>query len=101
MLLTVSFAFLITTFPMNTTLIATSYIARTTAMPNGLITNFPLAAKLYLVRTVCELLMYLNHSINFFLYCATGQKFRRQLCALWRSSGQGHHVTRFDRDVID
>jgi len=94
MLLTVSFAFLITTFPMNTTVIVTSYFMRTTAMPNGLITDFPLAAKLRLVRTVCELLMYLNHSINFFLYCATGQKFRRQLCALWCSPQ--NQVTRFD-----
>jgi len=57
-------------------------------------TDLPFAAKLILVRTVCELLMYVNHSINFFLYCATGQKFRRQLCALWRSPEQ--HVTRFD-----
>lgn len=94
MLLTISFAFLLTTFPMNTTLIATSYVVRTMSMPNGLVTDIPLAAKLILVRTVCELLMYLNHSINFFLYCATGQKFRRQLCALWRSPQ--NHVTRFE-----
>jgi len=92
MLLTVSFAFLITTFPMNTTLIATS--RWTASMPNGLMTDLALAAKLILLRTVCELLMYVNHSINFFLYCATGQKFRRQLCALWRSPER--HVTRFD-----
>jgi len=62
-------------------------------MHNGLV-SAALAAKLILVRTVCELLMYVNHSINFFLYCATGQKFRRQLCALWRSPQR--HVTRFD-----
>jgi len=94
MLLTVSFAFLITTFPMNTTLIATSYVGRSASMSNGLMTDLALAAKLILVRTVCELLMYVNHSINFFLYCATGQKFRRQLCSLWRSPQS--HVTRFD-----
>ena len=95
MLLTVSFAFLITTFPMNTTLIATSCWMK--SMPNGLVTDLSLAAKLILVRTVCELLMYVNHSINFFLYCATGQKFRRQLCALCRSPQR--HVTRFDQVV--
>jgi len=94
MLLTVSFTFLITTFPMNTTVIATSYVTRTTSMSNGLVTDLELAAKLILLRTVCELLMYVNHSINFFLYCAAGQKFRRQLCALWRSPQ--HRVTRFD-----
>ena len=92
MLLTVSFAFLVTTFPMNTTLIATS--CWTASLPNGIVTDLAFAAKLMLVRTVCELLMYVNHSINFFLYCATGQKFRRQLCALWRSPQR--HVTRFD-----
>jgi len=63
-------------------------------MPDGLVMDLAFAAKLILVRTVCELLMYVNHSINFFLYCATGQKFRRQLCALWRSPQR--HVTRFD-----
>jgi len=94
MLLTVSFAFLITTFPMNTTLIVSAYILRMASLPNGLIRDYPLAARVILLRTVCELLMYVNHSINFFLYCATGQKFRRQLCALWRSPQP--HVTRFD-----
>ena len=32
-----------------------------------------------LVKCVCFLLMYLNHSLNFFLYCVTGKKFRREL----------------------
>ncbi|RUS72857.1 hypothetical protein EGW08_019380 [Elysia chlorotica] len=36
-------------------------------------------AQFTLARTVTELLMYANHSINFFLYCATGQKFRQQV----------------------
>jgi len=92
MLLTVSFAFLLTTFPMNTTVIAMS--CWQASLPNGLVTDLGLATKLILVRTVCELLMYVNHSINFFLYCATGQKFRRQLCALCRSPQR--RVTRFD-----
>jgi len=26
--------------------------------------------------------MYSNHAVNFFLYCAAGQRFRRQLCTL-------------------
>ena len=37
------------------------------------------AVRLALAAT--ELLMYSNHAVNFFLYCATGHKFRRQLCA--------------------
>lgn len=42
------------------------------------------SARLILARTVSELLMYTNHSINFFLYCAAGEKFRRELAALGR-----------------
>jgi len=26
--------------------------------------------------------MYSNHAVNFFLYCAAGERFRRQLCRL-------------------
>lgn len=32
-----------------------------------------------LVRTVCFVLMYINHALNFFLYCMTGQRFRQEL----------------------
>ncbi|XP_067928071.1 FMRFamide peptide receptor frpr-18-like [Watersipora subatra] len=31
------------------------------------------------VDAIFTLLLYLNHSINFFLYCATGKKFKREL----------------------
>jgi len=37
------------------------------------------ASRFELARTIAELLMYANHAINFYLYCATGQKFRRRL----------------------
>ena len=44
--------------------------------------------------TISEMLMYVNHSINFFLYCATGKKFREQLRNLaklrLRSSASDH-----------
>ena len=33
------------------------------------------ASRFELARTIAELLMYANHAINFYLYCATGQKF--------------------------
>ena len=36
-------------------------------------------AQSFLVKTICFTLMYLNHSINFYLYCLTGARFRRQL----------------------
>lgn len=41
-------------------------------------------AQFKLVTTITELLMYTNHSINFFLYCATGNKFRQQIFDLLR-----------------
>lgn len=37
------------------------------------------ASRFQLARTIAELMMYANHAINFYLYCATGQKFRHQL----------------------
>jgi len=32
-----------------------------------------------LIRVICFLLMYVNHAINFLLYCLTGRKFRTEL----------------------
>ncbi|ESO07823.1 hypothetical protein HELRODRAFT_170382 [Helobdella robusta] len=43
------------------------------------------SAKLGLLRAVCELLMYLNHAINFYLYCSTGDKFRKEFCRVFTS----------------
>ncbi|XP_069114725.1 probable G-protein coupled receptor 139 [Argopecten irradians] len=70
MLLTISFTFLITTLPMNIVMIVTR------VWQDEFQNDAAILAKCWLVRTIAELLMYLNHSINFFLYCATGQKFR-------------------------
>ena len=73
MLLTISFAFLLTTLPLNIVGIATAFYNRSA------MTDLHLVARLKLARTITEMLMYGNHSMNFFLYCATGQKFRHQL----------------------
>ena len=35
-----------------------------------------------LVKTVCFLLMYVNHAVNFYLYCLTGKRFRKELAAM-------------------
>nr|KAG5693118.1 hypothetical protein BaRGS_014068 [Batillaria attramentaria] len=72
MLLTVSFAFLLTTLPMNVSIIGAAFWNRDAD-------NIPVMVRVKLVSTVAELLMYLNHSVNFFLYCATGQKFRNEV----------------------
>ena len=89
MLLTISFAFLLTTLPMNISLISTALINSN---------NLGSMIRFRLCRTISEMLMYANHSINFFLYCATGKKFREQLRSLaqlrLRNSGsdQAHLV---------
>ena len=75
MLLSISFTFLITTLPMNVTII-------TTAFSGSYAPTLALGTKFKLARTISELLMYTNHSINFFLYLLTGQKFRQQLVAM-------------------
>jgi hypothetical protein len=36
-----------------------------------------------IVKTIIFLLMYMNHSVNFFLYCLIGRKFRRELRELF------------------
>ena len=48
-------------------------------------------AKYFLVKTFCFLLMYINHGINFYIYCITGRKFRHELhemCCARRSAGR-------------
>lgn len=71
MLLTVSFAFMITTLPKNASL-----IVETSSSEEY---TYRQIANSALSQTVTTLLMYLNHSINFFLYCATGKKFRKTM----------------------
>ena len=72
MLLTISFAFLLTTLPMTAVNISATFL-------NQYRTDLHQVSKFTLARTITALLMYVNHSMNFFLYCATGQKFRHQL----------------------
>jgi len=41
--------------------------------------NMELASILMPLKAVAFLLMYTNHAVNFYLYCITGRKFRREL----------------------
>ena len=75
MLLTVSFTFLITTFPQAVMILIIAPLRPTNLSVNSIMI-------LRLIQTISELLMYVNHSINFYLYCITGYKFRRQLMHL-------------------
>jgi len=59
--------------PLTLVSIAAAFVGRTTG-PDPLT-----ASRFELARTIAELMMYANHAINFYLYCATGQKFRHQL----------------------
>ncbi|KAK3596653.1 hypothetical protein CHS0354_006204 [Potamilus streckersoni] len=69
MLMSVSCTFLLTTLPMNICLIIRAFWNSNDVKTYATFT---------LLTTIAKLLMYTNHSINFFLYCATGRKFRKQ-----------------------
>lgn len=75
MMLLVSMCFLVTTLPNSTVLIVT-------ALWNDYGESAENMATFTLINTITELLMYTNHAINFYLYCASGRKFRNQLMQL-------------------
>ncbi|XP_062582508.1 growth hormone secretagogue receptor type 1-like [Saccostrea cucullata] len=79
MLLMVSMTFLVTTLPNNVALIVTAFW-------NDYGESAENVVIFTLIKTVTELLMYTNHAINFFLYCASGKKFRRHLIGLCTKS---------------
>ncbi|CAG5124744.1 unnamed protein product, partial [Candidula unifasciata] len=90
LLLTVSFTFLLLTLPNNIALIVSRFWNQKYENKTDHLTADEMRAIVHgmarfkLVMTITELLMYTNHSINFFLYCATGNKFRQQIFDLLR-----------------
>ncbi|KAF6027794.1 hypothetical protein EB796_013899 [Bugula neritina] len=74
MLLSITFAFLILTAPA-----VVIHILREKGEPYFNLTDPSDFAKYTLTRQVSRVLLYLNHSINFFLYCVAGPKFRNEL----------------------
>lgn len=74
MLLAVSITFCISSSPM-VVLMVTEVLFDENAPPEKL-------AALFLARTICELLMYVNHAINFLLYCVSGGQFTETLIKL-------------------
>ena len=73
------------------TLLCISFVWIFTTTPSALYTVLPLKpqtmddrAKLLLVKIICYLIMYVNHSINFLLYCITGRNFRYKFSRLLR-----------------
>lgn len=76
MLLSLSFSFLFLTLPMNIMMIAVVFW-------NKNIHSEQENASFNLMRTITELLMYTNHTINFMLYFLTGQRFRQQFAKIF------------------
>jgi growth hormone secretagogue receptor len=77
MLLIVSFSWLLLTMPYAVFSLINFYF------PNN-----QSRASTFLAKTISFLLMYLNHSCNFFLYCIAGKKFRMEFVRMFKEWGQ-------------
>jgi hypothetical protein len=51
-----------------------------------------------LVVALADMLMYLNHVINFFFYCLLGPKFRQQVKSLFICFKKNHKITNFNNN---
>ena len=76
MLIVISFTFLITTLPVTITMIVLRLFKNST---EGIC---QVSFQTKSIKAVVIMLMYINHSINVFLYLLTGQKFRQGLCMI-------------------
>lgn len=76
MLMTISFVFLLTTTPV-TVLMLTYFIGNNLEWECW-------EVRYNLLKTITQMLMYTNHSINFFLYLVSGQKFRQEFCVMFK-----------------
>ncbi|CAH8564351.1 unnamed protein product [Schistosoma turkestanicum] len=76
-LLIISFSFLFTTFSI--------VLIKILAQVLDLRGTSKLNARIYfrLADTIAELFMYINHAMNFYLFCATGKTFRKHLILLF------------------
>ena len=78
MLLSLSFAFLLLTLPVVIIFLFLEYFSRQIESMDDLSKSTASYEWLRKAQKISTLLMYLNHSINFFLYFATGSRFRQQ-----------------------
>lgn len=58
-----------------------TFVARQRSDPGEIAADF-------LAKTVCFMLMYVNHGVNFYLYCITGKKFRKELREMFGTVGK-------------
>lgn len=88
MLLCVTFYFVVITTPSFIFAIFENwYFTSTEITPEKL-------GRIEVVDAVLTLMLYLNHSINFLLYCVSGRRFRRELRKLLKcGSGKDGHTT--------
>ena len=105
-LLAVSFAFLVATLPRSAALIVAAFIQHLVRSSGEEWTTAATvtACHVRLALAATELMMYTNHAINFFLYCAAGERFRRQLCLLCRcrsGNAESRHRNQIELTVND
>ncbi|KAF8571226.1 hypothetical protein P879_03046 [Paragonimus westermani] len=95
MLLVVSFAFLVTTV----SIVVVKLLNQLLDLEHhGEIRS---RSAFQLADTVAELLMYVNHAMNFYLFCATGKRFRsRLLFLISKCKRQGLRAVCYQRHVI-
>ncbi|CAH8641444.1 unnamed protein product [Schistosoma mattheei] len=75
-LLIISFSFLFTTF----TIVFIKLLAQNLNLNDK--NKLNIRIYLRLIDTIAELFMYINHAMNFYLFCATGKTFRKRLFSL-------------------
>ena len=77
MLLLISFTFLFCTLPMAVVMIVRAFLSYENITLQQI-------ASYRLASTISELLLYTNHSINFYLYLLSGHRFRQEMCSMVR-----------------
>ncbi|KAF6775371.1 hypothetical protein AHF37_05025 [Paragonimus kellicotti] len=95
MLLVISFAFLVTTV----SIVVVKLLNQVLDLEHyGDIRS---RSAFQLADTVAELLMYVNHAMNFYLFCATGKRFRsRLLFLISKCKRQGFRAVCYQRNAM-
>ncbi|KAF7262213.1 hypothetical protein EG68_01020 [Paragonimus skrjabini miyazakii] len=95
MLLVVSFAFLVTTV----SIVVVKLLNQLLDLEHY--GNIRSRSAFQLADTVAELLMYVNHAMNFYLFCATGKRFRsRLLFLISKCKRQGLRAVCYQRNAM-
>ena len=90
LLLAISFSFLVLTFPVVLTYLLIDPLTKKFDKMEINESNFNFEIFGY-IQKITELLMYLNHSVNFYIYFITSFRFRQQFKLLFKSSSNYHH----------